>query len=296
LFCLSVTNGVKYYQQRQDGATRLLVTADGTGYDLTSAKPGVDSFRAVAEAAHVTDRTLDEVARPLLGRAETLPPQRIERDPGVPLVAEEVWAAGVTYQISEEARTQESGMPEIYVDVYDADRPELFLKSTPNRTVGPDQAIGIRGDSEWNVPEPELGIVLYRGEIIGYTVGNDVSSRTIEGANPLYLPQAKIYDRCCSLGPCVATDIDDPHDLEMSLTIYRDDAPVFEGRTTTAEMVRTCEELVSYLTRHNAVPELAVLLTGTSIVPDDDFSLRPDDAVVVDIEGIGTLRNPVTGV
>lgn len=287
---------MKYYQQRQNGDTRLLATTDGTAYDLTSAKPGVDSFRAVAEAAHVTDRTLDEVARPLLGRAATLPPQQVERELSVPLVAEEVWAAGVTYRISEEARTEESGMPEIYVDVYDADRPELFLKSTPGRTVGPDQAIGIRGDSEWNVPEPELGIVLYRGEIVGYTIGNDVSSRTIEGANPLYLPQAKIYDRCCSLGPCVATDIDDPHDLEVSLTIYRDDAPVFEGRTTTAEMVRTCEELVSYLTRHNAVPELAVLLTGTSIVPDDDFSLRPDDAVVVDIEGIGTLRNPVTGV
>jgi 2-dehydro-3-deoxy-D-arabinonate dehydratase len=187
-------------------------------------------------------------------------------------------------------------MPEIYVDVYDADRPELFLKSTPGRTVGPGAAIGVRGDSEWNVPEPELGVVLYRGEIVGYTIGNDVSSRSIEGANPLYLPQAKIYDRCCALGPCVATDIDDPHDLEMSLTISRDGAAVFEGRTTTAEMVRTCEELVSYLTRHNAVPEVTVLLTGTSIVPDDEFSLQPGDTVVVDIEGIGTLRNPVTDV
>ncbi|GGJ01558.1 hypothetical protein GCM10008995_09190 [Halobellus salinus] len=287
---------MRYYQRRLDGGTRLLAVADGSAYDLTFAKPGVDSFGALAEAAHVMDRTLDEVAQPLLETAETLPLQQVESEAIVPLVAEEVWAAGVTYQISEEARTEESGMPEIYVDVYDADRPELFLKSTPDRTIGPGQAIGVRGDSEWNVPEPELGVVLYRGDIIGYTIGNDVSSRSIEGANPLYLPQAKIYDRCCSLGPCVTTDIDDPHNLDMSLTIYRDETVVFEGRTTTAEMVRSCEELVSYLTRHNAVPELTVLLTGTSIVPDDEFSLQPDDTAVIDIENIGTLRNPVTGV
>lgn len=287
---------MRYYQRRLDGDTRLLAAVDGSAYDLTSAKPGVDSFGALAEAAHVTDRTLDQVARPLLDEADTLPVQQVENDSIVPLVAEEVWAAGVTYRISEEARTEESGMPEIYVDVYDADRPELFLKSTPGRTVGPEEAIGVRSDSEWNVPEPELGVVLYRDEIVGYTIGNDVSSRSIEGANPLYLPQAKIYDRCCALGPCVSTDIDDPHDLEMSLTIHRDGAAVFEGRTSTAEMVRSCEELVSYLTRHNAVPELTVLLTGTSIVPEEEFSLRSDDTVVVDIEGIGTLRNPVTNV
>ena len=287
---------MRYYQRRQDGRTRLLATTDGEAYDLTSAKSGLDSFRALARVADVTDRTLNQVAQPLLDGSETIPIRQIGREPELPLVAEEVWAAGVTYQIREEARSEESGMPEIYVDVYGADRPELFLKSTPGRTVGPGEDIGVRGDSEWNVPEPELGVVLYRGEIVGYTIGNDVSSRSIEGANPLYLPQAKIYDRCCSLGPCVATDIDDPHDLRMSLSIYRDDAAVFEGRTSTGEMVRTCKELVSYLTRHNAVPELTVLLTGTSIVPNDDFSLRPGDTVVADIEEIGTLRNPVTSV
>jgi 2-dehydro-3-deoxy-D-arabinonate dehydratase len=287
---------MRYYQRRQDGRTRLLATTDGEAYDLTFAKSGLDSFRALARVADVTDRTLNQVAQPLLDGSETIPIRQIGREPELPLVAEEVWAAGVTYQISEEARSEESGMPETYANVYGADRPELFLKSTPGRTVGPGENIGVRGDSEWNVPEPELGVVLYRGEIVGYTIGNDVSSRSIEGANPLYLPQAKIYDRCCSLGPCVATDIDDPHDLRMSLSIYRDDAAVFEGRTSTGEMVRTCKELVSYLTRHNAVPELTVLLTGTSIVPNDDFSLRPGDTVVADIEEIGTLRNPVTSV
>jgi len=284
---------MQYYQLRQDGETRLLAAADGTAYDLTSVKPGLVSFRGLARVADVTDRTLNQVVQPLLAESNTLPLRQVKREPAVPLVAEEVWAAGVTYQISEEARTEESGMPEIYVDVYDADRPELFLKSTPGRTVGPDEAIGVRSDSEWNVPEPELGVVLHRGHIVGYTIGNDISSRSIEGANPLYLPQAKIYDRCCSLGPCVATDIDDPHDLGMSLTIHRDETVVFEGETTTANMVRSCEELVSYLTRHSAVPELTVLLTGTSIVPDDEFTLQPGDTVVVDIEEIGTLRNPV---
>jgi len=287
---------MRYYQRRWDGDPRLFATTDGTTYDLTTAKPGVDSFGALAETAHVTDRTLDEVAQPLLDRAETLPLQVVESDLSVPVDAEEVWAAGVTYQISEEARSEESGMPEIYVDVCDAERPELFLKSTPGRTVAPGEAIGVRDDSEWNVPEPELGVVLYRGNSIGFTIGNDVSSRSIEGANPLYLPQAKIYNRCCSFGPCVATGIDDPHDLEMSLTIHRDDITVFEGQTTTAKMVRSCEELVSYLTRHNTLPKLTVLLTGTSIIPDDDFTLQPGDTVVADIEGIGTLRNPVVGV
>jgi 2-dehydro-3-deoxy-D-arabinonate dehydratase len=287
---------MQYYHTRQDGTRRLFAATDGTAYDLTGAKPGLASFGALAEVAHVTDRTVNQVAEPLLDRAEAVSKDAIERDLAVPLIAEEVWAAGVTYRISEEARTAESGMPEIYVDVYGADRPELFLKSTPSRTVGPGEAIGVRGDSAWNVPEPELGIVLYRGEIIGYTIGNDVSSRSIEGANPLYLPQAKIYDRCCALGPCVTTDVTDPHDLEMSLTVDRDGTTVFEGRTTTSEMVRSCEELVSYLTRHNAIPDVSVLLTGTSIVPDEEFSLRVGDTVSADIEGIGILRNPVTEV
>jgi 2-dehydro-3-deoxy-D-arabinonate dehydratase len=186
--------------------------------------------------------------------------------------------------------------PDIYVDVYDAERPEIFFKATAERTVGPGEAIGVRGDSDWNVPEPELGVVLYRGDTVGYTVGNDVSSRAIEGANPLYLPQAKVYDRCCALGPCVATDVSDPHDLELSMTITRDGETVYEGATSTAEMVRTCEELVSYLTRHNTLPEVTVLLTGTSLVPEDEFTLQPGDGVTIDIEDIGTLSNPVVEV
>ena len=268
-------------------------TDDGT-YDLTAVKPDLTSFDDLARAATVTDAGVDEVAERLLDRA----PATEEEGPPLAPVADEVWAAGVTYAISEQAREAESGMPDMYLDVYEAERPEVFFKATPGRTVGPGEAVGVREDAEWNVPEPELGVVLHRGDIVGYTVGNDVSSRDIEGANPLYLPQAKVYDRCCSLGPCVvsAESVGDPHDLEMSMTIGRDGEQVFEGSTSTAEMVRTCEELVSYYTRHNAVPERAVLLTGTSIVPPDEFTLREGDSVGIDIEGIGTLENDVVTV
>jgi len=170
--------------------------------------------------------------------------------------------------------------------------------ATPSRTVGPREAVGVRGDSDWNVPEPELGLVLYDGEIVGYTVGNDVSSRAIEGENPLYLPQAKVYDRCCAVGPCVvgAGGVDDPHDLGMSMRIERDGETVFDDATSTAEMARSCEELARYWRAHNAVPELGVLLTGTSLVPEEQFTLRPGDTVRIDIEGIGELVNPVVEV
>jgi len=156
----------------------------------------------------------------------------------------------------------------------------------------------VRGDSEWNVPEPELGVVLHRGEIVGYTVGNDVSSRDIEGQNPLYLPQAKVYDRCCSLGPCVVSvaAVGDPHDLTLAMTIERDGETLYEDETSTGEMVRTCEELVEYLTRHNVHDGVTVLLTGTTLVPPDDFSLVEGDIVRIRLEDVGTLENRVVAV
>jgi 2-dehydro-3-deoxy-D-arabinonate dehydratase len=262
-------------------------------YDLASVKPDLDTFRSLARTAAVTDRSPDDVVSPHLDDAEAVSRETLAATQHLPIDVDEVWAAGVTYEISEEARREESGMPQLYVDVYDADRPEIFFKATRNRTVGPGGTIGVRGDASWNVPEPELGVVLHRGEIVGYTVGNDVSSRDIEAANALYLPQAKVYAKCCALGPCVATDVADPHALEMTMTIERDGEQVYEGTTSTSEMVRTCEELVSYLTRHNDLPELTVLLTGTSLVPPESFSLGAGDVVDIDIEGIGRLRNPV---
>jgi 2-dehydro-3-deoxy-D-arabinonate dehydratase len=269
-----------------------------TAYDLTTADEDIRSFGDLVRAASAAGSSVDRTAAGLADEAETVDETTVSEHADVPVDAAEVWAAGVTYEISEQAREEESSMPDIYLDVYDADRPEIFFKATPSRTVGPDDTVGIRGDSEWDVPEPELGIVLHRGEIIGYTVGNDVSSRSIEGENPLYLPQAKVYDRCCALGPCVVTseDIDDPHDLEMRMTIEREGAVVYDDATNTDEMVRTCEELVSYFTRHNAVPELSVLLTGTSLVPDQPFDLQEGDNVNITIEDIGTLSNSVVGV
>ena len=288
---------MRYYRTAGANGPRLVARIGDDAYDLTAARPNVTAFEDLAYVANVSNQTIDEVADNLLDGAETISPPD-ETAVEIPTLVDEVWAAGVTYEISEQAREAESGMPEMYLDVYGAERPEVFFKATWDRVVASGDSVGVRGDSDWNVPEPELGIVLYEGEIVGYTVGNDVSSRSIEGQNPLYLPQAKVYDRCCALGPCVATPetVEDPHDLMMTMTIERDGKTVYEGETSTGEMVRTCEKLVSYLNRHNSVPESAVLLTGTSLVPEEGFSLTPADEVHIDIEHIGHLANDVTTV
>ena len=213
----------------------------------------------------------------------------------LPVDPPEVWCAGVTYERSRDARIEESGS-DVYALVYDADRPELFLKDAEGRrTVGPGGTVGVRADSSWNVPEPEIGVVLGEGgAITGYTIGNDVSSRDIEGANPLYLPQAKVYAGACSLGPAVlVTDDADPV-FEIGLTI-RDGsgAELFRGETSTSRMKRGFAELASWLLRDNPVPPGSILLTGTGLVPADDFTLRPGHVVEIHVPAIGTLRNTV---
>ncbi len=288
---------MRYYRlpggERSAMSSLVALDADGTAYDLRSASPDLGSFTALARTANASNETIDAIARKRLNDADHIDPHTLGDDVLQPVIADEVWAAGVTYQISEEARKAESGKPEVYIDVYDSERPELFLKATPSRTVGPSEDIGVRGDSEWNVPEPELGVVLHHGNIVGYTIGNDVSSRDIEGENPLFLPQAKVYDRCCSIGPCVATEetVGNPHDLEMSLTIERNGEIMYEDSTSTSEMATTCEELVSYLERHNSLPETVVLLTGTALVPPESFTLSEGDDVIIDIDDIGQLVN-----
>ena len=288
---------MRYYQLREDGTPRLAVqTTDGL-YDLTAAKPRLRTLEDLFYASDIADSSIDTVARRLLDDATVLSTDAMEGLQTAPVSAE-IWAAGVTYRISEEARKAESTMPDMYMDVYDNERPEVFFKATPERTVGPNEQVGIRGDSTWDVPEPELGVVLSRDEIVGYTVGNDMSSREIEGENPLYLPQAKVYDRCCSIGPCVrsAESLDDPHDLEMWMTISRDGEVLYDESTNTGKMVRSVEELVDCYTTHNAVPEVSVLLTGTSLVPDDDFTLEVGDRIEIGLEEIGTLSNTVVEV
>jgi 2-dehydro-3-deoxy-D-arabinonate dehydratase len=215
-----------------------------------------------------------------------------------PVDTQEVWASGVTYERSREARREESPSGGDFYDlVYEADRPELFFKALPHRVSGPGGPIRIRRDSAWNVPEPELALVLSSaGRIVGYTIGNDVSSRSIEGENPLYLPQAKVYEGACALGPMIAVaapDGLDPASLPVRLTIQRDGAVAFVGETSTGRMRRRPEELAAWLVRELRFPWGAVLMTGTGIVPADPFTLQPGDVVEIAIEGIGTLANTV---
>jgi 2-dehydro-3-deoxy-D-arabinonate dehydratase len=213
-----------------------------------------------------------------------------------PIDRQEVWAAGVTYLRSRDARMEESSQRDVYDRVYDADRPELFLKATPNRVAGPGDAIAIRGDSGWDVPEPELAILLNaRGELIGYTIGNDVSSRSIEGENPLYLPQAKVYSRCAALGPTVVTidELPDVSNLEIQLTIRRGGTDLFHDTTATSRLHRSLSDLITYLMRDNEFPAGVFLMTGTGIVPPSEFTLQDGDEVAIRIEGIGSLVNPV---
>ena len=215
-----------------------------------------------------------------------------------PIVNQEVWAAGVTYYRSRTARMEESrtaGGGDFYDRVYAADRPELFFKATAHRVAGPGETVRIRRDSRWNVPEPELALVVSSaGKIIGYSIGNDMSSRDIEGENPLYLPQAKVYMRSCALGPCILLSEDPlPQSTEISMRIRRGDQPIFEGNTTLAQLKRSPESLVEFLYRDNFFPHGCFLLTGTGIVPPDDFTLQSSDEISIAIEQIGTLVNTV---
>ena len=213
----------------------------------------------------------------------------------LPLEPPEVWCAGVTYERSRDARIAETAVEDVYSLVYAAERPELFLKDAAcRRTVGPGEPIGVRSDSSWNVPEPEIGLVLGDdGEIAGVTIGNDVSSRDIEGANPLYLPQAKVYAGACALGPAILTPPpDEPLGIRMRV-LNASGLELFAGETSTASMKRSFAELVSFLVRDNPVPAGSVLLTGTGLVPPDDFTLAPAHVVEIEVPGIGILSNPV---
>jgi 2-dehydro-3-deoxy-D-arabinonate dehydratase len=220
-----------------------------------------------------------------------------EIDLARPLDPPEVWCSGVTYERSRNARMEESSVADVYSLVYDADRPELFLKDAAClRTVGPGDPIGIRADSAWNVPEPEIGLVLGdRGAILGYTIGNDVSSRDIEGANPLYLAQAKVYAGACAIGPAIFVPDDDVVPVfELELRVIGDDgAVVYEDATSTSRMTRSFAELASWLVRDNPVPAGSVLLTGTGLVPPDAFTLLVGHTVEIRVPQIGTLVNPV---
>lgn len=251
---------------------------------------GPSSLAAILESddPHALVASLLDGSQPTpLTRATLLPPIDLQ----------EVWAAGVTYKRSQTARMEESETAASYYDrVYTAQRPELFFKATPHRVAGQGQMLRIRGDSRWNVPEPELTLVLNsRLSLVGFTIGNDMSSRDIEGDNPLYLPQAKIYNQSAGIGPWITlTDAMPPREeIGIRLAIRRGDAQVCDAQTSVGEMARSFEELIDWLGRENSFPNGVMLMTGTGIVPESDFTLEAGDVVDITIDGIGTLSNIV---
>lgn len=265
------------------GEVRWAVRADGVDRPLPM---GLDALlglpRAQARAAVEATATSDPVHGELLA----------------PVESQEVWAAGVTYERSRDGRIAESTEADVYTRVYGAARPELFFKASGPRVVGDGQPVGVRVDSPWNAPEAELGLVLdAAGEIFGYVVGNDVSSRSIEGENPLYLPQAKVYARSCALGPGIVPVWAAPEPpFRIDLRVDRAGGTAFEGTTSTASLARSLTDLVSWLTAALDFGVGAVLLTGTGIVPDESFDLQAGDVVTITVEGLGTLVNPVVQV
>jgi len=266
--------------------------ANDAVFDLSG--EGIDSLSALLEfeglLPQLTTLAGQNLPRLPLADVRLLPP--VER--------QEVWAVGVTYLRSKTARMEESDFSATAYDkVYDAPRPELFFKSLAEKVAGTHDTVGIRRDAKWNVPEPELALIINsRGHITGFTIGNDMSSRDIEGENLLYLPQAKIYERSCALGPCIAVGASEAEARQwgIKIEIWRGGAAVFQGETSVGKIKRTFGELVEYLFRSQKFPHGAVLLTGTGVVPPDGFTLQPGDKIQINIGGIGTLENSVVEV
>ena len=277
------------FQNRQTQVRVGLLTDDVSLLDLTAG--GLDCLSPLFEdddlhsaLARLTQRGLPRCP---VAEVKLLPP--VER--------QEVWAVGVTYLRSKKARMQESNFSATAYDrVYDAERPELFFKALPEKVAGPGDNVGIRQDAKWSVPEPELALVINsKGRIVGYTIGNDMSSRDIEGENLLYLPQAKIYDRSCALGPWIVAgpDESEARTWTIRMRIERGGEVAFAGETSVGQIKRSFDELARFLFRSQTLPHGACLLTGTGIVPPDSFTLRRGDRVQIDISGIGTLSNEV---
>ncbi|HET7559431.1 MAG TPA: fumarylacetoacetate hydrolase family protein [Limnochordia bacterium] len=287
----------------------LAVELDGRTLDLTAGPGRIDTFEALLSRARRASGTplaaalANEVRKAADGAPEltfTLADLEGGEYDGVRLVLpwrpEEVWACGVTYERSRQARVEEARVKDVYTLVYEAERPELFFKATGARLRGPGDGLAVRRDSKWMVPEPELTLVVGRqGELLGFTVGNDQSSRDIEGENPLYLPQAKMFWGSAAIGPAVAltAGVPDPYALDIVCRIMRDGQEAFVGRANTRQLKRRFEELIGYLQRDNDVPEATALMTGTCIVPPDEFSLQVGDTVEIEIAGVGRLRNPI---
>jgi 2-dehydro-3-deoxy-D-arabinonate dehydratase len=276
--------------KKQNGATRIgLIAEDSTLFDLTDVGvsemfPVLEADNPVSELQELTKKNLPQLA---LSEVKLLAP--VER--------QEVWAAGVTYLRSKTARMEESDFSATAYDkVYAAERPEIFFKSLPEKVVATGEPVGIRRDARWNVPEPELALVLNsRGQIVGHTIGNDMSSRDIEGENLLYLPQAKTYHRSCALGPWITLSTPEKaaREWKIKIKIQRNGQSVFAGETSVGQIKRGFEELAGFLFRCQVFPHGAILLTGTGVVPPDNFTLQEQDMIEIEISGIGLLQNSV---
>lgn len=277
---------MKLTQVRRDGEDRAAIQQDG-GYRVLR---GTTMNELLVEA-DASGASLADIAAAQGGELVD------SAEPVIPLRPEEVWACGCTYAPSADFRDGELGTRDgMYSYVHKPEnRPEIFFKGTARVCVGPDETIGIRSDSTFTAPEPELGIVIgSSGRILAYTLGNDVSAWDIERENALYLPQSKVYNACCSLGPVLVTpdEIPDPYSLEMTCTIRRGKATTFHGSVSTSKLRRTFEELVEHLTKSNAVPTPTVILTGTGIIVEQDAALRPGDVCSIHVAAIGSLSNP----
>ncbi|MGE7906571.1 fumarylacetoacetate hydrolase family protein [Peribacillus sp. NPDC094092] len=256
-------------------------------------------FMSLITAARQDNRTAFDIIKQITAQGEKQPLEGLQLT--TPIDAPEVWASGVTYKKSKEARNYEATQGKLdrqtfYDKVYDAVRPEIFIKSTAARTVGPNDPVYLRSDSNWQIPEPELGLVIDKeGTVLGYIAGNDMSCRDIEGENPLYLPQAKVWKNSCSIGPAILLKeaVPDPYELKIMCRIYRNEEKVFEGEAKVNQLKRKLEELVDYLVLDNTVFDGSVLLTGTCVVPPNEFTLKGDDRIEIEIPGIGVLNNPV---
>lgn len=291
------------YHDPADGVQIALQNGDDL-HPITTHVPSITAWLKTSMGR--VDAAIDELVRLARATPPSLHIRQIDHAPSdsrphwlPPVDDQEVWAAGVTYERSRAARQEEAtDGGDVYARVYEAERPELFFKAAGWRVVGHRDAIGIRADSQWNVPEPELALVFNPAlEVVGITIGNDVSSRDIEGANPLYLPQAKVYTRSCALGPGISlTPLTHFPPLPIQIRIDRDGAPVFTGETHTDRLRRTIPTLAGYLGRSQTFPSGVVLLTGTGVVPPLDFTLRAGDVVSITLPGPGTLVNPVMGV
>ena len=294
---------MKYYRIEKNNKTSLIINVkNDLGFNITQYASNIDNIEILyTEALNATLSRTEYINQFINNHNPKLQDLKEILDNGhllPPFLPEEVWAAGVTYKNSEFERKRESTTPDIYSKVYNADRPEIFFKSTGARLVNPGDPVGIRSDSNWNVPEAELAVMLINNVIIGYSIGNDMTSRHIEGENPLYLTQAKIYDKSCSIGPCMI-DIESVKNLnnyKISCNIQRNNKIIFNESSAINLMNKSIENLILWLQKSNTLPLKSAFLTGTGIVPPPEFTLKPNDIVNISINEIGTLSNKIVSV